>query len=340
MSKPIGTYDMPDSPITKGVLDITKGKMKRPERVVIYGPEGVGKSTLASQLPKPLFIDVEGSTISLDVDRIEPQTYQEVLDILNTLLEDPRGYKTIVIDTIDWLEQKMIEKICQENKMESIEDFGYHKGYTYLAEEVFRFVNNLNAFVEAGLNVVLISHAVAKKHELPDQRGQYDRYTLDLVKEVAPIVKEWATMLLFINWRIKLLDDIDDKKGTKSKKKAVGDNVGIIHTTHTATHDAKNRHELPAELALSYASIAHIFDGVQSSVATADPRAELIQRILSAEDFLQTNRVKGFTTTKGKSAARFNYGNHTELEEMNSDELNKVIDHYNELVHQMEGVTK
>lgn len=55
------------------MLNITDGKIKRPQKVVIYGSEGIGKSTFAAQFPKPLFIDTEGGTSHMNVRRINIQ---------------------------------------------------------------------------------------------------------------------------------------------------------------------------------------------------------------------------------------------------------------------------
>lgn len=63
-------------------MRITSGKVVRPQKVVIYGAEGIGKSTLAAQFPNPLFIDTEGGTAQLDVRRIEkPGSFDELVSV-------------------------------------------------------------------------------------------------------------------------------------------------------------------------------------------------------------------------------------------------------------------
>ena len=55
-------------------MQITRGRKARAQKVVIYGPEGIGKSSFASQFPDPVFIDTEGSTDNMDVARLDKPT--------------------------------------------------------------------------------------------------------------------------------------------------------------------------------------------------------------------------------------------------------------------------
>ncbi|MEE0404756.1 ATP-binding protein, partial [Megasphaera elsdenii] len=112
-------------------MKIISGKIIKPQKVVIYGPEGIGKSTFAAQFPKPLVIDTEGSTSHLEVDRLpRPTSWQMLKQYIKDLKGDTMGYHTLVIDTADWAERLCEEAICQSNGKVGIEDFGYGKGYT------------------------------------------------------------------------------------------------------------------------------------------------------------------------------------------------------------------
>ena len=53
---------------------ITTGILNTPVKVVLYGPEGIGKSTFASHFPDPVFIDTEGGTKRLNVARLPQPT--------------------------------------------------------------------------------------------------------------------------------------------------------------------------------------------------------------------------------------------------------------------------
>ncbi len=183
-------------------MNIIKGKLAKPLRVVIYGPEGIGKSTFASQFPNPLFLDTEDSTTSLDVDRIEkPNHWKHLMYLLTELNANHMGYKTLVVDTIDWAEKMCIQSVCEQHKKEGIEEFGYGKGYTYVQESWITFLDFLTDMRENGLNIVLVAHAHMRKFEQPDELGAYDRWELKLTKRSAPVTKEWADMVLFSNYK-------------------------------------------------------------------------------------------------------------------------------------------
>nr|DAN44061.1 MAG TPA: AAA domain protein [Caudoviricetes sp.] len=239
-------------------MKITKGKRARAQKVVIYGTEGIGKSSLASQFPEPLFIDTEGSTDNMDVARLDKPTSWIMLNNQIAFIKaNPTVCKTLVIDTIDWAESLCVDNLCAMHGKKGIEDFGYGNGYVYAKEEMGRFLNKLQDLIEIGINVVLTAHAQIRKFELPDEMGSYDKYELKLGKktssQTAPLVKEWADLLLFCNYKTYL---ISQEKSTK--KKAQG-NQRVMYTEHNPAWDAKNRHGLPSELPLDYSSIAHIF---------------------------------------------------------------------------------
>lgn len=362
MGKPIGHYDIPNSPISQGAQGkgpiITRGKIKEAERIVMYGPEGVGKTTLASLFPHPIFIDIEGSTSEIECDRIKATSYEEVKSSCRMLCDDPQGYKTVIIDSVDWLEMKMAEWLCEENDWDSIEDPGYQKGFTQLGEEMFRFLSSMTDFADKGIHVVLIGHSAIQKMELPDQKGNYDFFTIDLHKKVLPAVKEWSKAIFFINWKTKLINDIDDKKGTKSKKKAVGSQDGYIYTSHSVAYDAKNRYNLPPEIPLGtleeptgYEAIAHIFESVQTvkenlTVQNDEPEEEesneeisLLERCRIGEEALKEMKVKGFTTSHGFSVQRYNITDEKDLEAMTEEGLQKYYDHLKTIHNQIQGVT-
>lgn len=241
-------------------MNITKGKVAKAQKVVAYGPEGIGKSSFAANFPEPLFIDTEGSTGNMDVARLDkPSSWTFLLQQIE-FVKQQHPCKSLVIDTIDWAERMAIEHICQTNQKSSIEDFGYGSGYIKLEEELGRFLNLLQDIVDQGINVVLTAHAQIRKFEQPDEMGAYDRYELKLGKKTSArtssLVKEWADMVLFMNY--KTYSVATDDKGKKHKAQG---GVRTMFTTHHPAWDAKNRHGLPDEMPLDFGGIAHIFHG-------------------------------------------------------------------------------
>ncbi|MDO4318296.1 MAG: AAA family ATPase [Lachnospiraceae bacterium] len=240
-------------------MKIIRGRQKKAQKVVIYGPEGIGKSTLASQFPEPVFIDTEGSTARMDVARFEaPSSWNMLLQYIR-YVRDERPCKTLVIDTADWAEQMCIRDFCAQKQISGIEDIGYGKGYVYVAEEFGRMLNLLDEVLAVGIHVVITAHAQMRKFEQPDEMGAYDRWELKLSKKAAPMLKEWADMVLFCNYKTYVIN-VDGQGAQKGKNKAQG-GKRVIYTAHHSCWDAKNREGLPDEMEMSFASLASVIVG-------------------------------------------------------------------------------
>lgn len=260
------------------MLNITSGRVARPQKLVFYGVEGIGKTSLAALTPDPLFIDTEGGTAHLDVHRLQkPASWEELIALVKEVANTPDVCRTLVIDTADWAEQMCIDHICAKYKQPGIESFGYGKGYTYLSEEFARLLAACDEVILSGKNVVITAHAKMRKQELPDEQGAFDRWELKLSKQTAPLLKEWPDALLFLNFKtLVVATDSNTHKAQGGKR--------VMFTSHHPCWDAKNRHGLPEELDLSYASIAPIFGETKPTPQTAAP----IQAQTSAQQPMQT----------------------------------------------------
>lgn len=262
-------------------MKIIRGKIPCAKKVVIYGPEGIGKSTFASKFPEPVFIDTEGSTKDMDVARFEtPSSWTMLMEQIRYVRSTPGVCKTLIIDTADWAEQMCIADLCSRYGKKGIEDFGYGNGYVYAREEFGRFLNALTEVVDTGVNVVLTAHAHLKKFEQPDEMGSYDRWELKLGKktssQTAPLVKEWADMVLFANY--KTWSVAVDEKGTK--RKAQG-GARVMHTTHHPCWDAKNRYGLPDEMPFEYDGIRNVIEG---NAAQPNQNTKLSETVVTAPE--------------------------------------------------------
>ena len=248
------------------MLQISKGKQSRAQKIVLYGTEGIGKSTLASCMPDPLFIDTEGGTAQMDVRRFVPKDYTDLLSSIQEVARTPGICKTLVLDTADWAEQSCIRDVCARYKKTGVEDFGYGKGYTYVAEEFQKLLKALDSVIEAGIHVMVTAHAKMRKIELPDEMGAFDHYEMKLSKQVAPLLKEWADLVLFANYKTYVVTtDTNSKKAQGGKR--------VMYTTHHTCWDAKNRHGLPDELPLDYRAIAHLFEDGAPTQQTSAPQS-------------------------------------------------------------------
>lgn len=283
----------------QGILRIERGVQTVPVRGCLYGPSGVGKTTFANQCPKPLILDFERGSHHLAADRIEPQDWDHVSAILKALKNEDTGYQTLVIDTADWAEKLLATWVCQKHRKDSIEDFGYGKGYTILGEYFSQFLASLDELRSSkSMHVFFIAHSQIRKFEQPDQSGSYDRYELKLSKQCAPLLKEWCDMLLFAAYETKVVE-------LDGKKKAVGGRERVMYSSHTAAWDAKNRHGFVEKLPFAFASIAGAFQGqatvsakpvapAKSSPAATEQQLKNIQTLWQQLGYGQTQMAKLF----------------------------------------------
>lgn len=263
-------------------MEITRGIIRKAQKVLIYGPEGVGKTSFAARFPNPVFIDTEGGSASLDVARLpKPTSWAMLLEEVAYIKQNPALCETLVIDTMDWAEALCVEAICAKYKKNGLEDFGYGNGYVYTKEELGRLLNSLQEVIDIGINVVLTAHAQMRKFEQPDELGAYDRWELKLGKktssQTAPLVKEWADMVLFANYETIVVT-------TDNKKNKAQGSRRVMYTEHHACWDAKNRAGLAPKLPFDYNEIAAVIEGgtqtpVQTQPAVQTPAQPPVQPV-------------------------------------------------------------
>lgn len=261
------------------MIEVITGKQKKKVRAVIYGPEGIGKSTMASQFPKPLFIDIEGGTHALDVARVQtPKSWAALMQMLDgfSLGHAPAGFQTLVIDTADWSEKMLKEAICQEAGVAALGDVAYGTLYQKLGAKWGKMLDVL-ALIAERMHVVLLAHSQLSHCEIPEESGSFDRYELKLNQSfkvnTASMTKEWASMVLFLNYEVIVVE-------TDGKTKAQGGRR-VCFTTHHACWDAKNRYDLPEKIRLPEngklpAELAKVLSDLEAP-ATIAPAAPAVQ---------------------------------------------------------------
>ena len=222
----------------------TSGRIQRAQRVTLYGPNGIGKSTLASKFPSPGVIDTEDGSVQLDVTRIKAETVDQLTEALKLLIAGQHEFKTVVVDSIDFVEKFLRQKVCRKQRVDGIESIGFGKGWTFLREEFDRFLGDLDKLITANIHVVVAGHSVVKRVYLPGLADPFDRYELSLYASNAAKLRQWSDAVLFINWDTKVVETPQGRaRGTGGKER-------VIHTTHSAAHDAKNRVGLSEESAV------------------------------------------------------------------------------------------
>lgn len=243
---------------------IHSGKRPAPRRTMVYGVHGVGKSSFAAAAEKPIFLPTEDGVGEIDCDSFPlAGSFEECLEALSELYSEDHAYRTIVVDSLDWLERMIWSDVCGKRGVDSIEDCGYGKGYVFALDPWREFLEGLDALRnERGMGVVLIAHAKIERFENPET-DSYDRFAPRLHKLASGLIQEWCDEVLFAGYRVhtKETDEGFGRKGTKG----VGTGERILRTCERPAHVAKNRLSLPSELPLDWQAYAEHFSSVASA---------------------------------------------------------------------------
>lgn len=233
-----------------GLLDklVTSGKIKKKFLILLYGPEKVGKTTFGSELPKPIFICGENGSDQLDVRRARPSNWLELKDLLKELRDGDDESETVVLDTIDWLEQLQLSYLRTTEHVQNIKliDGGYGAYKSRLKQEWHQLFTIIDEIREKR-NILFLAHAHSKKFSDPILSCEYDRYELKMeFPEVSSVFKEYVDAILFANFET----TVKKEKSTK-KIRAYGDNARVLYAERTHAFDAGNRHGMPEEMEFS-----------------------------------------------------------------------------------------
>jgi len=251
---------------------LRKVKATEPPRIVLYGVQGIGKTSLGADFPAPVFIQIEeGTPGDLELTSFgRLKTFDEVMDAFGSLYAEDHEFKTVVVDTLDALEPLVWAKACQINGWKSIEDPGYGKGYV-AAEDVWRdYVEAVNALRSKGMIVLQIAHCETVKHEPPGMEP-YARYHIKLHKRAGALISQEADVVAFVNYDVNLKKV--DTGFNKTKTHAEGGGLRLIHFEERPAFLAKNRYGMPAKMTLKrgqgYAEMAKYFPGAAPEEAPA-----------------------------------------------------------------------
>lgn len=236
---------------------IEKGRSAAPPRLMVYGTEGIGKSTLASRAPKPIFIQTEDGLNEIDCHKFPlAKSFTEVHAALTELHSEQHNYQSVVIDSLDWLERLIWDAVCQDYGAKSIEkvDGGYGKGYVYALTPWRQFLDNLAALHrDRSMAVILIAHAKVEKFEDPES-SPYDRYSPRLHKHAAALITEWCDAVLFASRKFRTQTEETGFGRKRTIAHPVGKDGGerVLRTIGGPSCVAKNRYNLDADLPLDW----------------------------------------------------------------------------------------
>jgi hypothetical protein len=272
--------------IDLATMTTTKNTLSAPA-IMLYGLEGIGKTTFGADFPSPYFICAEDgmrNKIFDGIPRYFPGSFQDILDVLDALATQPHVYKTVVIDTLDAVQKLIFEHIARKNNKENIEDIGYGKGYKFAALEIPQLLARFERLQKKDIAVLLLCHAGIKNFANPEGEN-YDRYVPMLFDSIAAQIKQYVDFILFSTYKV----GVDGKKGIGGKER-------IIYTEHCAAYDAKSRCEMPEQIPLDAQTfLSLIGDGAENGMKKMTDR---IQNLLPSLDDATKASVKKWLDTK------------------------------------------
>lgn len=236
-----------------GLPGVTRSTNTKPPRIIIYGSGGIGKSTFGAMAPNPIFLPIEDGLGELEVDHFPLITsYEELLNALAVIFTEDHDFKTVVIDSLDWLERLVWQKVALEQNVKSIESIGFAKGYIFALEYWREVISALDALRDhKNMMVIVISHAQIKRFDSPTC-DPYDRYMMKLHDKARDLMFEWADATLFAGYKVHTKST--EVKGGQKIVRGIGDSQRALYTTEAPGWLAKNRYNLPPELPLDFSA--------------------------------------------------------------------------------------
>ncbi|MCL5051711.1 MAG: ATP-binding protein [Gammaproteobacteria bacterium] len=270
-------------------LKLQQGGQFEPIRMMLYGQNGIGKTTFGAGMPKPFILAVEDGigVMPVTYHRASHEPYSEILsDLMEVGGYFQRGeFQSLIIDSVDALQSKIIEQVLREHNKKTLNDFSYGKGYDLFKQKFEEFRNLMERFrYELNANVLLIAQTEART--IPDPiNGMRDIFTMRLDKRAAGVLRDWADFVGFAQLKA---FPVMDKDGKLLKMQT--DGTRILSTAPSASFDAKNRFDLPPELPLSWVAVENAikeafqrpfdparFAQPQNAWSTAQPPAAPVQ---------------------------------------------------------------
>jgi hypothetical protein len=314
---------------------IQEGRVNRAQKIVEYGPLGIGKTWLATQFPDPVIIDTEDGSLQYTVKRVRTFDSESFHNAIRAVTKAQKlEFLTLVIDTVDMAEKFLRDRILRIHHMDSLESVPYGRGWHYLRESFEQFLSELDKVVSRGVHVLVVGHSTVKRYQPPMAESAFDRFQLKLYETNCNRLMEWADAVLFLNWDTRVAES------RNGKPRGVGGRVRVIHTQHSAGWDAKVRVDLPEKLPCEFDALLPLFGQEQEEVrqkaaaasASAKPdaqdtapppplNADLRDQLLSAIGDLENELVCRYLSSHNRIPAGGS------IDDLSDTQARWIIDH-------------
>lgn len=236
-------------------MKILKGKQPGPRRILLYGKHGLGKSTWAANAPSPIFLNVEDGLANIDCDKTEVlPSFDAVMETLVWLDQKEHEYRTVVVDTVDWVERLIHAKVCDECNVKAIGDIDFGKGYGKCLPRWAMFIHWLDQLrTKRRMSVILLAHAEAIKTRNPGEES-YDCWGPAIHRDASELLQEWADEVLYARTRV--FTKTEDEGFKRTRSIAVGGEERYLQCSATASANAKNRLGMPVEIPFTWEAYA------------------------------------------------------------------------------------
>lgn len=192
------------------------------------------------------------------------------MSALVTLYNGQHDFKTVVIDSLDWLEPIVWAEVCRVNKVESIEKLPYGRGYTEAISIWRRIFDGITALRDArNMTVIMIAHSQIVRIEDPIQPA-FDSHGLKLHKRAAALAEEFADIIGFA--ALKTMAVSEDAGFNSQRVRAKTNGERILHLDPSPAYVAKNRYGLPDRMPLDFGAF---WQAYQSNYTTQQQPTQL-----------------------------------------------------------------
>lgn len=229
------------------LASLRKVRADQPPRLLIYGPEKMGKTTLASEFPAPVFLQTErGESGDLVLDSFGSlDSFESVIEAITSLATEEHSFQTVVLDSVSALQKLVWDKVCRDSNVKSIElaGGGYGKGYIEVDNLWLQVLDGLNYLRnERGMAVVLVGHAIISRFDDPETQS-YSRYDIDLHKRAEALLKREVDAILLVKKDVTIKTE-----GKGERARADGGDARWIYTEGKPAFTAGNRYNMPARI--------------------------------------------------------------------------------------------